>query len=214
MTPLLAADLPRLCLVADGFASGRPEMDADGVAARALDLVAAGVPWVALRDQGATDAAFLRAAGRLAERLRALRPDVFLSVHGRLDAARALGATYHATAGAPPVADAVAAGLVAGASVHSVAAAVQAARTGAAYVFFSPVFATRTHPDALAAGIDALRLCVEQTGVPVVALGGMTPPRARLARAAGAHGAAVLSWLLFAWNPAATVPQFLDAVGS
>ena len=47
----------------------------------------------------------------------------------------------------------------------------------------------------------------------MVALGGMTPPRARIARLVGAHGAAAVSSLLFAWDEAQTVRQFLDAVG-
>lgn len=206
--------VPRLCLIADGFASGRPELDAATLQNRALDAVAAGVPWVALRDRPASDAAFLMAAGRFAERLRALRPDVVLSVHGRLGAARRLGAIYHATHGAPSVAEARAAGHeVAGASVHSATQAVVAARAGAAYVFFSPVFETRSHLDTPPAGIDPLRLAVERSGVPVLALGGMTPPRARIARLVGAHGAAAISGLLFAWDPATTVPQFLKSVG-
>lgn len=204
--------LPRLCLVADGFASGRPELDAAAVAARAVCLVEAGVPWVALRDTGASDADFLHAATDLAERLRARRPGLVVSVHGRLDAAHHLDAVYHATAGGASVAEAVAAGLVAGASVHSATGGLRAARDGAAYVFFSPVFATRTHPDAAPAGIDALRRCVQHAGVPVIALGGMSPPRARLARIAGAHGAAAIAGLLFAWDPAATVPAFHRAL--
>lgn len=203
---------PRLCLVADGFVSGRPDLDAAAVVARTLDLVAAGVPWVALRDPAATDAAFLRQAGRIAERLRALRPGVTLSVHGRLDAARRLGAVYHATETSPPVAEAVAAGVVAGASVHTAPAAARAARDGAAYVFFSPVFATRSHPGVPPAGLDALRHCVAEARVPVVALGGMDPSNARLARLAGAHGAAAVSSLLLAWDPAVAAAQFLEAV--
>ena len=205
--------VPRLCLIADGFASGRPELDAAAVQDRTLDAVAAGVPWVALRDPAADEPTFLRVAGRVAERLRALRPDLLLSVHGRLAAARRLDAVYHATHGAPSVADARAAGhAVVGASVHSATQAVVAARAGAAYVFFSPVFETRSHPDAPPAGIDPLRLAAERSGVPVLALGGMTPPRARIARLVGAHGAAAISSLLFAWDPATTVPHFLRAL--
>ena len=206
--------LPRLLLVADGFASGRSELDAGAVRQRAVALVEAGVPWVSLRDHGAPEAAFRERAAALARDLRTANPDVLLSVHGRLDAARDLGAGLHCGRRGATVAEAVAAGLAGpvGASAHSATEAVRAARAGAAYATVSPVFQTRTHPEAPPVGVDAVRLASERAGVPVLALGGMTPPRARIARIVGAHGAAVLSALLFAWDEARTVRQFLDAV--
>jgi thiamine-phosphate pyrophosphorylase len=201
------ADLPRLLLVADGFVSGRPELPAETVAERTVALVEAGVPWVSLRDTGADASTFAARAASLAAQLRAVRPDVLLSVHARLDVARALGAGFHAGSRGAAVADA--AGLwPVGFSAHSATQAVVAARAGAHYVSFSPVFETRTHPDAAPAGLDALRRCAERAGVPVLALGGMTPPRARLARIAGAHGAAAIASLLFAWDAPATVASF------
>jgi len=205
--------LPRLCLIADGFAGGRPGRDADDVARRALDAVAAGVPWVALRDPGADDRAFLRAAGRLAERLRALRPDVALSVHGRLDAARRIGAMHHATHAGATVADGVAAGLVAGASVHDADEAARAVAAGASYVFASPVWPTATHPGAPTLGLDGLHALVAATPVPLVALGGVDAVRAAEARAAGAHGVAVLSALLDAWDVPRATRNLLSALG-
>ena len=99
-----------------------------------------------------------------------------------------------------------------GVSAHSAAQALRAAKDRADYATLSPVFETRTHPDAVPAGIDPLRLAAERSGLPVLALGGMTPPRARIARLVGAHGAAAISSLLFAWDEAATVRQFLDAL--
>lgn len=206
--------LPRLCVVADGFASGRREHAPASVAARVLDAVAAGVPWVALRDRAAGDAAFLRAAGRLAERLRALRPDVRLSVHGRLDAARRLRAGYHATHDGPSMAEAVAAGVAVGASVHGPAEAAAAARDGASYVFASPVWPTATHPGAPALGLDGLRAAASASSVPVLALGGVDAPRAGEALAAGAYGVAVVSALLDAPDVAWAARRLLRAVGA
>ena len=203
--------LPRLLLIADGFASGRAEMDAASVRARAVRLVEVVVPWVSLRDHEAEDAAFRSAATALAADLRAARPDVLLSVHGRLDVAREIGAGLHAGRHGAGVSEAVGAGLdgPVGASVHSASAALSAAKAGAAYVTLSPVFQTRTHPEAAPAGVDALRLAAERAGVPVFALGGMTPPRAKIARLVGAHGAAAIASLLYAFDAERTVSDFL-----
>ena len=207
--------LPRLLLIADGFASGRPELDAETVGERAVALVGAGVPWVSLRDTRAEGAAFADAAGRLADALRSANPDVLLSVHGRLDVARDIGGGLHVGRRGATLDEAVGAGLdgPVGVSAHSASAALAARKGGAAYATVSPVFETRTHPDAVPTGIDPLRLAVERSGLPVLALGGLTPPRAKIARLVGAHGAAVVSALLFAWDEARTVRQFLDAVG-
>ena len=101
-----------------------------------------------------------------------------------------------------------------GVSAHSASATLRAAKEGADYATLSPIFATRTHPDAVPAGIDPLRLAAERAPLPILALGGMTPPRARIARLVGAHGAAVISSLLFAFDERKTVRQFLDALGA
>ena len=205
------APLPsRLLLIADGFATGRPELEAPEVRARALAVVEAGVRWVLLRDHAASPATFLEAAAPLADALRTRGATV--SVAGRLDAAQALGAGVHAGQRGPDLASAVGLPLV-GFSAHSATQALVAQRAGADYVTFSPVFRTRTHPDAAPAGLDALRRAVEAVDIPVLALGGLTAPRARLAGAVGASGAAAIASLLFAYDPAVTVPRFLRAVG-
>ena len=208
------AAVPRLLLIADGFASGRVELAADAIRQRVVELVEAGVPWVSLRDPEADDDVFARASLELAEAIRGARPDVRLSVHGRLDVAQDLGAGLHVGRRGATLADAVTSGLagLVGVSAHSASAALAARKGGADYVTFSPVFATRTHPDTVPSGVDPLRLAASRAGLPVLALGGMTPPRARIARLVGAHGAAAISSLLFAWDAARTVRQFLDAV--
>ena len=206
--------LPRLLLIADGFAAGRAELDAATIRQRTLALVEAGVPWVSLRDHGAPADAFAAEAAALAADLRAANPDLLLSIHGRLDVAASIGAGLHAGQRGASVGEALAAGLdgPVGASAHAASGALVAARAGAAYVTVSPIFHTRSHPDTPPAGIDTLRLAVERSGVPVLALGGMTPPRARIARMVGAHGVAVLSGLLYAWDAERSVRQFLDAL--
>lgn len=205
--------VPRLLLIADGFAAGRPELEAADVRRRTVALVEAGVPWVMLRDHEAEPAAFALAAEALAADLRAANPAVRLCVNARLDVALGLGAGVHVGRRGPGVAEAVAAGAPSvGFSAHSAAQARAAALDGAAYVTFSPVFATRTHPEAVPTGLGPLALAARTARIPVLALGGLTPPRTRLARVSGAHGVAVLSGLLFAWDPAKTARAFLDAV--
>ncbi len=63
---------------------------------------------------------------------------------------------------------------------------VAARRSGAALVFVSPVFATRTHPGAPALGPVRFGLLVRGCGVPVAALGGMNARRFRRLRPLGA----------------------------
>lgn len=190
--------LPRLLLIADGFTSGRRGMGSASVQARAVRLVEAGVPWVALRDHGADPRTFSAAADVFARALRRANPEVVLSVHGRLGDARRLGAGLHAGRRGASVAEAVAAGLAGpvGVSAHGLAEADAAATAGADYVTLSPIFSTPTHPEAVPLGISALRRVVDAIDVPVLALGGLTPARAGEARRGGAYGAAVLSALL------------------
>ena len=205
--------MPRLLLIADGFATGRDEMEAPDVRRRTCALVDAGVPGVVLRDVDAGTKAFAATAEALVRDLRAADPGVWLAVAARLDVALALGVGVHAGRRGPGVGEAVAAGASSvGFSAHSATQARAAAKAGAGYVTFSPVWTTRTHPEAPPSGVDPLGLAARTAGVPVLALGGVTPPRARVARMVGAHGVAVVSALLFARDAARSASSFLDAV--
>ncbi|WP_412067524.1 thiamine phosphate synthase [Rubrivirga sp. IMCC43871] len=208
--------IPRLLLIADGFVTGRVELDATTIRRRTVSLVEAGVPWVSLRDHDADRTAFASVATELARAVRDVNPDVLVSVHGRLAVALDIGAGLHVGRRGASLRTARESALVGplGVSAHSASAALRAAKEGAAYATLSPVFATRTHPDAVPAGIDPLRLAAERSQLPILALGGMTPPRARIARLVGAHGAAVISSLLFAFDERKTVRQFLNALGA
>jgi thiamine-phosphate pyrophosphorylase len=65
---------------------------------------------------------------------------------------------------------------------------------GAALVFLSPVFATRSHPEAQPLGPDGFDALARQTRLPVIALGGMDEARAEgLAEAYGWAG--IDAWL-------------------
>ncbi len=69
---------------------------------------------------------------------------------------------------------------------HDRAELVSARRRGAALVFVSPVFATRTHPGARALGTVRFGLLIRDARVPVAALGGMTAGRFQRLRRLGA----------------------------
>lgn len=70
-----------------------------------------------------------------------------------------------------------------------------AERAGAALIFLSPVYRTRSHPGAPTLGpAEFGRLC-RRTRLPVVALGGMDRTRAHAARLRGAYGwAGIDAW--------------------
>lgn len=209
---------PRLLLIADGFASGRgvgPRAQSpERVRKIAAESVARGVRWVMLRDHAADAPTFARAAARLAERVRDIRPDVRLAVNTRSEVAARLRTDLHVGTRGPSVADALAASGAVGVSAHSPEDVREAAASGASYALFSPVYRTATHPDATPAGLVALRSACEAApeAWPVLALGGITPPRVAECRASGAHGVAVLSAILDAHRPARAVDAFLDAL--
>ncbi|GGN44035.1 hypothetical protein GCM10011349_08710 [Novosphingobium indicum] len=64
-------------------------------------------------------------------------------------------------------------------TVHSLRELAQAHRARANAVLISPVFPTRSHPGAPVLGPVRFRLLAARSQVPVIALGGMTPHRAR-----------------------------------
>lgn len=71
------------------------------------------------------------------------------------------------------------AGLIHLATAHSMAELGLAARLGADAALLSPVFPTASHPGGGTLGAVRFRLLARQSALPVIALGGMTPHRAR-----------------------------------
>jgi thiamine-phosphate pyrophosphorylase len=62
-------------------------------------------------------------------------------------------------------------------ATHSIAEAEAAARDGAALVFISPIFATRSHPGGQLLGREAACRIAKAAEVPAIALGGMSTRR-------------------------------------
>jgi thiamine-phosphate pyrophosphorylase len=70
-------------------------------------------------------------------------------------------------------------------------------------VFVSPVFATRSHPEASALGPLRLAMLARRSACPVIALGGMDPRRFRRVARLGAYGWAGID----AWSAAQARPR-------
>ncbi len=81
------------------------------------------------------------------------------------------------------------------APVHSRTEAIAAKRAGAALLFVSPVYPTRSHPGGPSLGPVRFGLMIRGLKLPVIALGGMNERRWRALRATGAYGwAAIDAW--------------------
>jgi thiamine-phosphate pyrophosphorylase len=72
------------------------------------------------------------------------------------------------------------------APAHDLAEIRAAEAAGAALIFLSPVFPTRSHPEAQVLGPEGFAALAAQTRIPVIALGGMNARRA--AALSGAYG--------------------------
>lgn len=80
------------------------------------------------------------------------------------------------------------------APAHDLAEIRAAEAAGAALIFLSPVFGTRSHPGAAVLGPQGFAALASKTRLPVVALGGMNAARAK--RLSGAYGwAGIDAWL-------------------
>lgn len=101
-----------------------------------------------------------------------------------------------------------------GKSVHSLEKALEAERSGAHFITFSPIFATASKEGILEPkGLKALEQVASSVKIPVFALGGITPPLARKCASHGAHGVAVISSVLKSTDIAKTVLQFQSVLG-
>jgi thiamine-phosphate pyrophosphorylase len=104
--------------------------------------------------------------------------------------------------------------LLVGRSVHSLAEAQNAARSGADYVTFGHVFPTTTHPGVPPRGLDELRTIVEALQVPVLAIGGITAENLEDVLATGCAGVAVISAILSDPDPSRASSRLRAALDS
>jgi len=80
--------------------------------------------------------------------------------------------------------------------VHDLSEIRAAERSGADLLFLSPVFPTRSHPDAPVLGQAGFARLARMTHLPVIALGGMNAERGRQLQVHGAYGWAAIDAFL------------------
>jgi thiamine-phosphate pyrophosphorylase len=177
------------------------------------DLAGAGVGGFQVRAKSLDDAELL-ALVRLV--VSAVRPfGGVVVVNDRVDIALAGGADgVHLGRDDLPVAAArrIAPNLVIGATCRSRGHVERAARDGADYAGFGPVF-TSASKDGLPAPLGTDAIAVASGPLPLVAIGGIDATRAASALAAGAHGVAVIGAIWRQPDPVGSAKELVAAVG-
>lgn len=141
------------------------------------------------------------------------RPSVRLFVNDRLDialAADAYGVQLSRSGLLPADARRLAPDWWVGCSVHSLEEARTARDWGPDYLLVGPVYHTATHPTATPLGPGTVG-AVARLGLPVIAIGGVTPERARELAGAGAYGVAAIRAIWDAADPGVAARSLLEA---
>jgi thiamine-phosphate pyrophosphorylase len=175
----------------------------------------AGVDWVQVRAKGCTDRDLYDLTVRVLEQARPYGSTVV--VDDRADVALAAGAHgVHVGAEDLPVREVrrvVGPDLLVGATAREPVAARAAVAAGADYLGVGPAFGTVTKvglPNPI--GVDGVARTANAVDVPVVAIGGVDQERLSDLLAAGVHGAAVVSAVSQAADPAAAAAALLQTV--
>ncbi len=212
MQPFQLADRLRLTVITDE-ALARPRALSDVV----REALAAGAPTIQLRLKGASARELLEATHTLMPIVRSA--GALLIVNDRLDVALAAGADgVHLGPDDPPVVDARAAAgaraaadpFIVGYSVDTVDGAARAEAEGADYLGVGAVYETAHKSDAgEVIGLEGLRRVVQAVSIPVVAIGGITPERARAVAETGACGCAAIGAVMGSPEPGEAVRALL-----
>jgi thiamine-phosphate pyrophosphorylase len=196
----------RLVAITDNVRDGQA-----GLIERAAAAARGGATCIQLRlkDVSARDL-----AGLAAELIRSVGIPVIIS--DRADVALAVGAAgVHLGADDIPVSAVrsfAPAGFIVGASVGSDDEIRNA--KGADYVGIGPVYPTGSKKDAgKAIGVDGFSRLAVATGLPAVAIGGITPANARAAIEAGAAGVASIASVFGATDPLSAAREMASAIG-
>jgi thiamine-phosphate pyrophosphorylase len=183
---------PVICLITDRT---RGAGGADGIVERVAWAARAGVHLVQVRERDLDGGPLTALVRRCVEAVRGSRARVL--VNDRLDVALAAGAHgVHLRADSMPASRVRALcppGFVVGRSVHACAEAVEAvAGGGLDYLMFGTVFPTLSKPGRAPAGSSSLADVAAASGVPVLAVGGISPDNLGEVAAAGAAGFAAI----------------------
>lgn len=207
----MASSIPRLYAIIDAAQTGLYSPLAIFEA-----LVSVGVALIQYRDKQGSSRHLFNISLELAQRAR--QYGVTFIVNDRADVALAVGADgVHLGQDDLPIELArrmLGSGRLAGVSTHSVAQVREADQSGADYIAFGPVFATRSkerpNPTVGLVGLHAAR---QATHRPLVAIGGVTIENACAVIEAGADSVAVISDLLRHPDVAVRAREFLHILG-
>jgi thiamine-phosphate pyrophosphorylase len=167
---------------------------------------AAGVDWIQLREKDYLAKEWTRLVHESLERVKGFRSATRILVNDRLDVALACGAGgVHLSENGIPVAEAcrlrdeyfaernLKHDFLVGLSCHSLGAALGAARSGADYIYFSPIFFTPSKANyGPPQGVQRLARVCAAVDIPVIAIGGITLQNAPECFEAGASGIAAI----------------------
>jgi thiamine-phosphate pyrophosphorylase len=167
---------------------------------------AAGVDWIQLREKDYSGKEWTQLVQESLERVKDADRPIRVLVNDRLDVALACGSGgVHLSESGIPVADAcrlrddffstegARPDFLVGVSCHSLGAALGAARAGADYIHFSPIYHTPSKANyGPPQGPERLARVVSAVEVPVIAIGGITRENARDCFRAGAAGIAAI----------------------
>ena len=200
----MRAPLPRLHAITDERIARHPDLE------RLTGLFAQAGEGLAVHARGRSLAGL--ELYDLAIRLSG-HPPIRLFVNDRLDvalAARAAGVQLTRDSLPPADARGLNADWWIGRSAHSLEEARSALAEGADYLLAGPVFETASHPGVPPMGVERLEEIV-RLGSPVIAIGGVSPERARVLKQAGVYGVAAIRALWDAPEPAAAARHLLEA---
>jgi len=169
-------------------------------------VAAAGVDWIQLREKDYSGREWEELVGESLGRISRAAAATRLLLNDRLDVALACGAGgVHLSENGIPVAEACRLrddffssrggkhDFLVGVSCHSLGAALGAARAGADYIYFSPIFFTPSKANyGPPQGLDRLKIVCRAVPVPVIAIGGISAENAPGCFRAGASGVAAV----------------------
>jgi thiamine-phosphate pyrophosphorylase len=170
------------------------------------NAAAAGVDWIQLREKDYSGKQWSELVCESLLRVKRSGAGTRILVNDRLDAALACGAGgVHLSENGIPVSEAcrlrdeyfaerdLKHDFLVGLSCHSLGAALGAARAGADYIYFSPIFFTPSKANyGPPQGVERLARVCTAVEIPVIAIGGITLENASECFGAGASGIAAI----------------------
>lgn len=170
-----------------------------------------GLPGVQLREKNLDSQSLLEMAFLLREATN--RHGTFFTVNSRIDIALAAGAdgVHLSEKGIPlQVVKKIKPSFIIGVSVHYLEEALFAQKEGADYVIFGPVFETFSKKAYWPPqGLIKLERITKSLSIPVLAVGGITPERAKKCLEAGAYGIAAITAFLQNENMETVIQEFM-----